>query len=247
MKAKGTEAVLHSIVLALVVAVCCIVPSQSQTASDGKPLLDVAVSQLQSASSFRLSITQSGAPYPLSLSFDGVAMIPATLERAEAQYISPNELHISAALRILLSLNMDIYSLDDRQWISFPSGAPWFLLPAFEDFNINRLLAANDGIERVVANLQGLEVVATDDEGGETHLRARADSDVVTGLLFGFIEPSAAVEIDFWLSAAGGFARIEILMLETLAESPTDPSRWHIGFRDFDAPRSFEPPATINL
>lgn len=217
-------------------------PLRAQTPPNARNMLENAVAELQSASSFRLTISQSGASYPLSITFDGTNMIPATLQNADAQYISPNELHISAALHIFLTMTMEVYSLDNRQWISFPSGAPYISLPAFEGFDVNRLLAREDGIDRVVANLQGLEVVGRDD-ADTAHLRARSAGELVSGLLFGFIEPGDDVEIDFWLDADGRFAQIELLMLETLAAAPDDPSRWQIAFSDYDEPHAFTPPA----
>ena len=231
--------------LLIVLALICCMPLHAQMTPNAQNMLDNAVAELQSARSFRLSISQSGAPYPLSITFDGTNMIPATLRSADAQYISPNELHISAALHLFLTVTLDVYSLDDRQWISFPSGAPYFQLPAFEGFDVNRLLARDDGIDRVAANLQGLEVVETD-ASDIVHLRARSAGEMVSGLLFGFIEPGDAVEVDFWLNADGSFAQIDLLMLETLEAAPDDPSRWHITFSDYDAPPDFTPPATAN-
>ena len=225
----------------LIFAAALCSPGHAQATQDVRDLFEAAVAHLGAASSFRMSIEQSGARYPLALTFDGVTMIPATLNSADAQFISPNELYIQVSAHMLFTLNMDVYSLDDRQWISFPSGAPWFMLPAFEGFDVNRLMADDDGIQRVADNLRDLRIVEDDEHEG-WHLQAVADGEDVSGLLFGFIAPQAGVELDFWLDAAGRFARIEMLMLETLADDPDEPSRWTIAFSDFDAPREFEPP-----
>lgn len=236
---------MANLTLLILLALICCMPLRAQTRPTARIVLENALAELQSARSFRLSISQSGASYPLSIPIDGTNMLSATLQSADAQYISPNELHISAALQLFLTVTMDVYSLDNRQWISFPSGAPYFALPAFEGFDVNRLLARDDGITRVVANLQGLEMVATD-AADMAHLRARSAGEMVSGLLFGFIEPGGEVEIDFWINADGRFARIEMLMLDTFAVAPNDPSRWHIAFSDYDGPREFAPPTTSN-
>ncbi len=213
---------------------------------EAQTLLDIAVDQLQAADSFKLSITQTGQPYPLALTFDGVNMLPATLQSAEAQYLSPNELHISALAQLFIPLSLDIFSRDDHQWLSFPSGAPWLQLPAFEDFDVNRLLAPDDGIEFVVANLQDLHVIDAEALVGEElawHLRGRAGGAGVSGLLFGFIEPQDDVRIDAYVTTADGqFSLLEITMLESLGDAESDPSVWHIQFHDFDAPPDFDPP-----
>ena len=222
--------------------------AQAQDALEPEPqdLLDEAVAQLQAAQSFRVSIEQSGQAYPLALTFDGVNMLPGSLESAEAQFIYPSELHISALLRLIIPLSMDIYSRDDRQWLSFPSGAPWFQLPAFEGFDVNRLLAPGDGIEKVLTELRMPEIVAADalvDERIAWQIQATAAGDAVEGLLFGFIEPKDDVEVEAYIAADDGrLALMEILMLETAGDPESEPSVWRIEFYDYDAPRGFEAP-----
>ncbi|MCY3779721.1 MAG: LppX_LprAFG lipoprotein [Chloroflexi bacterium] len=218
-----------------------------ESEAQAQALLDAAVDRLQAADSFKLTITQTGEPYPLSLTFDGVNMLPATLQSAEAQYISPDELHISASVRLFIPLSLDIYSLGDRQWLSFPSGAPWLQQPAFEDFDVNRLLAPGDGIESVMADLQDPRI--TDDqalinEQPAWKLGARAAGAGVSGLLFGFIEPGDDVELVAYITANDGrFVVLEITMLETVGEPEVEPSVWRIQFSDYDGPRDFEAPS----
>ena len=220
--------------------------AQEEPTVTAREMVEAAVDQLQAVQSFKLSIEQSGAPYPLALSFDGVNMLPATLTSAEAQYVSPNELHISARLQFFIPLALDIYSVDDRQWLSFPSGAPWILLPAFEDFDTNRLLAAGDGIEYVMDNLQEARLVeaeAAPDSPGPWQVQGRAAGDGVSGLLFGFIEPQDDVAISAFITPENGrFAALEITMLETLGDPETEASVWHIRFSDYDAPPAFDAP-----
>ena len=220
--------------------------AQAERANTAQEWVDAAVDQLQAADSFKLAIEQTGAPYPLALSFDGVNLLPATLTSAEAQYVSPNELHISAQLQLFIPLALDIYSLDDRQWLSFPSGAPWIQLPAFEDFDTNRLLAAGDGIEYVMENLQDPQIVDYEPPSKEDVLRqvrARAAGEGVSGLLFGFIEPQDDVEIKAFITPEDGrFASLEITMLEAAGDPETEASVWHIHFFDYDVPADFEAP-----
>lgn len=226
----------------------CGVVGEAQDTLDAEPqaLLDAAVAQLQSAQSVRLSITQSGEPYQLALTFDGVNMLPAPLQSAEAQVISPDELHISARLQLIIPLSLDIYSRGSRQWISFPRGAPWIQLPAFEDFDVNRLLTPGDGIERVLTDLQDPQLVDEPpliDDQPAWRIQAIAAGAAVEGLLFGFIDPQDDVEIDVYLTVEDGrLALIEILMLETVDDSEKEPSVWHIRFFDYDGPRVFEAP-----
>lgn len=223
-----------------------LIAAQDEPGMTAREIVDFAVDQLQAADSFKLSIEQTGAPYPLALSFDGVNMLPATLTSAEAQYVSPNALHIHALLQFFIPLALDIYSLDDRQWLSFPSGAPWILLPAFEDFDTNRLLAAGDGIEYVMENLQDPQLVEDEaplDEEALWQVQGLAAGEGVSGLLFGFIEPQDDVEISAFITPDDGrFALLAITMLETVGDPESGPAVWHIRFSDYDAPPDFEAP-----
>lgn len=209
-------------------------------------LLQEAVEHLRAAASFKLLITQSGQPYPLALSFDGVNALPASLIGADAQFISPDELHIAASLRMFLPLSLDIYSRDDRQWLSFPSGAPWIALPAFAGFDVNRLLATNDGIEYALASLRDPQIIdhdATLDETNSWLIRGTAAGEVVSGLLFGFIEPETDVQVDVFINAeTGRLQRIDIDMLLNADDPAAESSIWHIEFHAYDAPRDFEAP-----
>ena len=175
-------------------------------------------------------------------------MLPATLTSADAQYLSPNALHISALLQFFIPLALDIYSQDDRQWLSFPSGAPWILLPAFEDFDTNRLLAAGDGIEYVMENLQDPLLVEGDgslEEDALWQVQGRAAGGGVSALLFGFIDPQDDVAIRAYIRPEDGrFASLEITMLETAGDPETAPSVWHIRFYDYDVPPDFDAPDT---
>ncbi len=235
-----------SLILALILLIIGGGVSLAQEA-DVQALLDAAVDRLQAAESFKLTITQTGEPYPLALTFDGVNMLPASLQSAEAQYISPDELHISALLQLFIPLSLDIYSLGEQQWLSFPSGAAWLQLPAFEDFNVNRLLAPGDGIEYVVDNLNAPRIIDAEalvDEDATWTLQARAAGAGISGLLFGFIEPQDDVEILATVTAADGhFAALEITMLETVGDPEKEPSVWHILFHDYDGPRDFQTPS----
>ena len=231
--------------ITVAVLIVCGGLAQAQEIST-QALLDGAIDELQSAESFRLSIEQTGEPYQLALTFDGVNILPATLESAEAQVISPNELHISALIHLFIPLSIDIYSLDDRQWLSFPSGAPWLQLPEFEGFSISRLLAQGDGIDKVMTNLHDAQIADAEAlVNGQPawHIQATTAGDAVEGLLFGFIDPQDDVEIDAYITVEDRrLVLIEILMLETAGDSEKDPSVWHIKFWDYDAPRGFEPP-----
>ena len=133
----------------------CPVVSQAQAAPEAEPqtLLDGAVDALQSASSFRLGIEQTGAPYQLALTLDGVNMLPRHLKRRRSAGHQPGRAIHQRPCPPDPAARVDIYSRDDRQWLSFPSGAPWLQLPAFEGFDISRLLAPDDGIDKVMTNL----------------------------------------------------------------------------------------------
>ncbi|MDE2637221.1 MAG: LppX_LprAFG lipoprotein [Chloroflexota bacterium] len=246
MKDQVLKNRIRFIIVACMVFCAGFAGAQEGPLAEPQALLDRSVELLQSADSFRLAIAQSGAPHQLALTFDGVNMLPATLRSAEAQVISPNELYISARVQLVIPLSLEIYSRDDRQWLSFPSGAPWWQLPAFEGFDVSRLLAPDDGIDRVMTDLQDPKLVDSEalvDDQLAWHIQAIAAGDAVEGLLFGFIDPQDDVLLDAYITAdSGRLALIEILMLETAGDPNAEPSVWHIRFFDYDGPRGFEAP-----
>lgn len=238
----------HFAIVILAAVLVCGGVSLAQEAPDPEPraLLEAAVDMLQSTESFRLAIEQSGPPYQLALTFDGINTVSATLDSAKAQFVSPNELHINARVRLFIPLALDMYSRDDQLWLSFPSGAPWIELTAFNDFDVRRLLAADDGIERLMMELQEprfADAEALVDEQKVWHIQAGAAGDAVEVLLFGFVDPQGDVEIDAYITAADGrLALLEITLMETADNPDAAPSVWQIRFYDFDAPRDFEAP-----
>lgn len=220
--------------------------AQEATEISPRALLDGAVAELQAAESFRLAIEQTGEPYQLALTLDGVHLLPASLLSAEAQIISPDQLHISALVRMFIPLSLDVYSRVDRQWLSFPSGAPWIPLPAFEGFDISRLLATDDGIDWAMSSLRAARLSKAEalvDERRAWRIEARAPAEAVERLLFGLIAPQDDVAIDAYIGVADGrLLLIEIVMLETVSDMGKEPSVWRIKFYDYDAPRAFDPP-----
>lgn len=220
--------------------------SRNELPSDPQALLEQIVKNMQATDSFRLTIEQLGAPYPLLLSFDGVNLVEAELRRGTAQFVAPNELFVTATLRIGVVVTVDIFSLDDKQWASFPSGAPWYRLPAFPDFDISKLMQDGHGMEHAMTNLEDIEVIGEEtliDGTNALHIQARASGEVVRGLLFGLIEPEADVQVDAYINTADSrFSLVEVTMLETATEDVEDPSVWRIEFYDYDEPKDFDVP-----
>ena len=220
---------------------------RAELPDDPQALLEQVVENMQSIESFRMTLEQLGTPYPLLLSFDGVNIVEAELRRGTAQFVNPNELFINVTLRIGVVVTVDIFSLDDRQWASFPSGAPWYLLPAFPDFDISKLMAEGKGMERAMTNLENIEVLGEEeliDGTNAIHIQANASGEIVQGLLFGLIEPEDDVRVDAYINTADGrFSVVEVTMLETATDESGDPSVWRIEFYDYNAEKDFEAPA----
>lgn len=219
--------------------------TRNELPSDPQALLEEIVENMQATDTFRLTIEQTGTPYPLLLSFDGVNIVEAELRRGTAQFVSPNELFINVTLRIGVVVSVDIFSLDDRQWASFPSGAPWYQLPPFPDFDISKLMAEGAGMEYAMTNLEDIEILGEEtliDGTNALHIQANASGEVVRGLLFGLIEPEDDVKVDAYINTADSrFSLVEVTMLETTEENE-DPSVWRIEFYDYDAEKEFEVP-----
>lgn len=252
MQIKPRKIAVQKSIVVLLIGLCIVLTacgddqsSRNELPSDPQALLEEIVDNMQSTDTFRLTIEQNGAPYPLLLSFDGVNLVEAELRRGTAQFIAPNELFISAKLRIGVVITVEIYSLDDKQWASL-SGAKWYELPPYPDFDISKLMQDGRGMERAMTNLEDIEILGEEtliDGTTALHLQANASGDVVRGLLFGLIEPEADVKVDAYINLADSrFSLVEVTMLETATEDVEDPSVWRIEFYDYDEPKDFEVP-----
>lgn len=221
-------------------------PATVETPDDPQALLETAVENMQAADSFRMIIEQRGQPYPLRLSLDGVNTITAKLQRAAAQYISPSELYIQVKLDMGITAMVDIFSLDDQQWIRLANGAPWLPFSVGEVFDISRLMADEDGLEYAMTHLTSPQIlgqVTLIDGAQTTRIRATAAGETVTSLLLGLLEPSGDVQMDAYIRTdSQRLALIEITLLE---DGGDDPTVWRIEFYDYDVPRDFDrPPQT---
>lgn len=217
---------------------------------DPQTFLEEIVVNMQALDTFRMTIEQVGLPYPLLLSFDGINNVQAELRRGIAQFVAPDELFINVTLRIGVAVSVDIYSLENEQWASFPSGAPYYKLPPYEGFDIKRLMADGDGLEYAMTNLQNIEIVGVENliDGTEAiHIKSTADGEVVQGLLFDLIDPQDDVQVDAYIGTADNrFALVEVTMLETVTEDNPEPSVWRIEFYDYNAEKDFPVPNTRN-
>ncbi len=233
--------------LCLLMTACDTGQAQREEVSiDPQDLLGEVVENMQAIETFRMTLEQVGPPYPLLLSFDGTSIVEAELRRGTAQFVSPNELFINVNLRIGVVVTVDIYSRDDVQWASFPSGGPWYQLPPFPDFDISRLMAEDDGMEYAMANLVDIKVIGEEtliDGTTAIHIQANATGEVVRGLLFGLIEPEDDVQVDVFINPEDNrFALVEVTMLETLTEDSDEKSIWRIEFYDYNEAQDFEAP-----
>lgn len=244
---------MQKFIVVFLIGLCLIVTacdtgqlSRTELPTDPQTLLSEVVANMQAIDTFRMTLEQIGSPYPLLLAFDGENVIQAELRRGTAQFVSPNELFINVNLKILVVVSIDIFSRDDTQWASFPSGAPWYQLPPFPDFDISRLMAEGDGMEYAMANLEDIQVIGEEtliDGTNAIHIQANATGDVVRGLLFGLIEPEDDVQVDVYINTSDArFALLEVTMLETISEDNEEHSVWRIEFYDYNAPQDFEAP-----
>lgn len=214
---------------------------------DPQTYLEDVVVNMQAVDTFRMTIEQIGPAYPLLLSFDGVSIVEAELKRGTAQFATPNELFINVTLKIGVTVSVDIYSLDDTQWASFPSGAPYYKLPPYPDFDISRLMADGDGMEYAMTNLENIEILGEEtliDGSSAIHLKATAPGEVVQGLLFDLIEPEGDVQVDAYINPEDNrFSQVVVTMLETVTDDNEEPSIWRIEFFDYNDTKDFAVPA----
>jgi hypothetical protein len=232
--------------LCFLITACGAEQPSNEIPTDLRELLGEVVENMQATDTFQLTLEQIGPPYPLLLSLDGVSVIEAELQRGTAQFINPNELFINAKLRIGFSVSVDIFSRDERQWVSFPSGGSWHQLPPFPDFDISRLMAENDGMDYAMKNLNDIEFIGEEtliDGTTALHLQANATGDVVYSLLFGLVVLDENVQVDVYITPDDKrLALVELTMLESNLGDNDEKSVWRLEFYGYNEPQYFDSP-----
>lgn len=208
-------------------------------------LLTEAATNIRSADTFRLDVTQSGAEYPILIELNG-ADTEVTFRRAQAQYVAPDLMQ--GSVRVIasgLSIDIGIFSRGADQWVQI-LGTNWIKAFFAPGFNPETLIAADTGFQAALSSLTALSYIGAetlDDGTSVYHLSGTAEGPAVMALLVDLIEAEGAVGVEVYIDRNTLYpVRLMISQPETITETQPDPTTWTIDVFDIDAPAELNPP-----
>ncbi len=190
------------LLVVLLVACSAASPTPTPTSFDPISLIGEAAANIRAASSFRVSINETGPDYELLTDYATVYF-----RRVTAQYVAPGTMQ--ATVRVLalgLPLDVQIYSQGSDQWYrAIWTGNQWVNQAFAPDFNPETLLAEDTGIQAALKAMQSLNYVGEEqlEDGTEVyHLSATADGTKMAALLGNLIEPIGTVDVDVFVDTS---------------------------------------------
>ena len=234
------------IAFTLILAGCNSAGTQAPTA-DANQILRDAVVKIRGAQSFRMLVEQVGADFVFSLVMDasGTAAT-AVMERAEAQFVPPDEVFAKVKLTIgILTTDVEIYAKDEDQWLRI-APAPWLHIAFAEGFNPGDLVAEGSGFDKALSALQELNYVGEESlvDGTPTyHVTGRAGGEIVKDLLVGLVETAKDVKVDAYIHRETGYPALVVVTIPNSGtESQPEDTAWRVELYDFDAAVDFQAP-----
>jgi hypothetical protein len=234
------------IALALILTGCNSAGTQAPTA-DANQILRDAVVKIRGAESFRMLVEQVGADFVFSLVMDasGTA-VTAVMERAEAQFVPPDEVFAKVKLTIgIITTDVEIYAKGADQWLRVLP-APWLNIAFAAGFNPGDLVAEGSGFEKALSALQELNYVGEESlvDGTPTyHITGKAGGEIVKDLLVGLVETASDVAVDAYIHRETGFPALVVVTIpDSGSEAQPEDTAWRVELYDYNAAVDFQAP-----
>jgi len=193
---------LSLLLVALLVLVGCgtsPTATPTETSIDPLALINQAATNIRSAKTFRIDVSQTGPNYKIVTRYATVFF-----RRATAQYVAPGTME--ANIRVVagaLPIQVDVFSYGPNQWYrAIWTGNHWVNQMFAEGFNPETLIAEKSGFETAVKAMIDLKYIGQQqlENGAQTdHLFATANGPDVAALLGGLIAPVGIVEVDTFI------------------------------------------------
>jgi len=254
MKGRPVSRVIRLYVLALLawgLAACGgASPSAAvPTPEDPFVLLRQVITNLRQTSSFRLLIEQRGVPYPFSVTLDqGATYVNATMQRAEAQFLTPETLYANVRLALggLPPVGVEIFARATAQWFRL-AGSGWINYPVASGFDPGSLIREDSGFSVALNQLRELafiEASQLEDGTAVFHIRGLASGEVINDLLFELINvQNDSVIVDVYIDPVRSLPLLLSVVIPDTASDTQGDTEWRIELFDYGQEASFSGPA----
>lgn len=218
---------------------------------DGEPtavpsartLLNDAIRQIASATSFLIEISVSGLPVRIQVAD---AVLPEELalvfEYARGTFVAPDRLQAEIDVRVADAVTRtEVIALGDDQFMrsDLLTQGNWVKENVIVGFSPSDLLAPDRGIPSALSKIRNLELVERTDLDGVPvyHLTGSIEAQDVYSLTFGLMGTrEGQMSLDIYLLTDGNWVE-QIVMREPLpasAEEGAEPTRWTINVLDYN-------------
>lgn len=206
-------------------------------------MIEQAISGMRAQTTFDLLVDRTGADYFIFTDLGALR-----LDRAEGQYIAPDQLGIRVKVGTgQLALEADVFAQGTQQFVrAIFTANRWLPETLVNGFDAAQVLSAEDnGFSRALRSLQNLTLVGEEslEDGTEVyHLMAEADGPQLSALVVNLITMEGPVGLNLYLRRDNLLpARFVATQIAT-ADDPAGPTVWTIDVFDYGASARYSPP-----
>ncbi|MCS6836112.1 MAG: LppX_LprAFG lipoprotein [Anaerolineae bacterium] len=218
------------------------------TPEDPLVLLRQVIANLRQTPSFRLLIEQRGVPYPFTVTLDqGATYVNATMQRAEAQFLTPETLYANVRLALggLPPIGVEIFARATDQWFRL-AGSGWINYPVAQGFDPGSLIREDSGFSTALDQLRELafvELTTLEDGTPVFHIRGLATGAVINDLLFELINlQNDNVIVDVYIEPQRRLPLLLSVVVPDTATNTQGNTEWRIELFDYGREASFSGP-----
>jgi hypothetical protein len=206
-------------------------------------MIEQTISGMRAQTTFDMIVERTGADYFIFTDLGALR-----LDRAEGQYIAPDQLGIQVRVaQGRLAIAAEVFAQGSQQFVrAIFTANRWIPETLVEGFDAGDVLSAEDnGFTRALRSLQKLTLVGEADlEDGTPiyHLTAEADGPQLSALVVNLITMEGPVGLNLYLRRADLLPARFIATQIATASDPAGPTTWTIDVFDYGAAVRYTPP-----
>jgi len=240
------------LLLSALIAGCGGDDTDSETLPEASTLLEEAVDNLESASSFEMQVGVSG--YPVIIAIDGLGLPEETalaFKYASGVFAAPDSLQASVEFSVGdVTAAAELIAIGREQYLQMNllTGSRWLNQELIAGFSSSSLLSTDTGIPHALRNVSGLTMDGKKDLDGLDvyHLTGKVQATDVNALTFGLINTQTG-ELDIEIYVLADERQVEqVVLREPLPPQVQDeePTTWTINIMNYNEPVEISTPVT---
>jgi hypothetical protein len=240
------------LLLSALIAGCGGDEPDSETLPEASDLLEEAIDNLESASSFEMQVGVSG--YPVIIEIEGLGLPEETalaFKYASGVFAAPDSMQASVEFSVGdVTAAAELIAIGREQYLQMNllTGNRWLNQELIDGFSPSSLLSADTGIPHALQNVSNLTMEGKEDLDGIDvyHLTGKVQATDVNALTFGLINTQTG-ELDIEIFVLTDGHQVEqVVLREPLPAQVQDeePTTWTINIMNYNEPVEISTPAT---